>query len=61
MSYDKDALHRLYEAMMSLRNSLGWRSKKKLDTALMEWQHEDRLFYSRLKEAMLELYNIERI
>lgn len=61
MSFDKDALRRLYEAMMSLRDSLGWRSKMKLDTALKEWQQEDRLFYSRLKEAMLELYNIERI
>lgn len=60
MSFDRDSLIRLFNKMVSLREEMGWFSKKKLDKALKEWQHEDRIQYSILREVMVELDNMEK-
>jgi len=47
--------------MLKVKEKLRWGSKKKLEEALNDWQQEDRLLFSQLKEAMRSLTNIENI
>jgi len=61
MSFDRSQLINLYNRMLKVREKLRWGSKKRLEEALKEWQQEDRLIFSQLKEAMRSLTNIENI
>ncbi|UCD44721.1 MAG: hypothetical protein JSV27_11510 [Candidatus Bathyarchaeota archaeon] len=61
MSFNRDALVRLYNRMFDLKRELRWGAKRKLEDALKDWQKEDRLRYSELLETMRSLYNIEKI
>ena len=60
MSYDRDSLIKLFEKMLKVREKLVLQ-KGTLDSALKEWQKEDRLVYSRLREALRELDDVEII
>jgi hypothetical protein len=60
MSYDRDSLIKLFDKMLEVRKKL-FLQKGTLDSALKEWQKEDRLAYSRLREAFRELDDIEII
>jgi hypothetical protein len=61
MSFDRSQLISLFNRMLKVREKLRWGSKKRLEEALNEWQQEDRLIFSQLKEAMRSLTNIEII
>ena len=61
MSFNRDALIRLYNRMVDLKGDLRWGSKRKLEDALKDWHKEDKLRYSGLVEAMRSLYDIENI
>jgi len=61
MSFDRSQLINLFNRMLKVREKLRWGSKKRLEEALNEWQQEDRLIFSQLKEAMRSLTNIENI
>jgi hypothetical protein len=61
MSFNRDALIRLYNRMAELKDELRWGSKRKLEDALEDWQKQDKLYYSELLETMRDLYNIEKI
>ena len=61
MSFDRSQLIRLFDRMLKERERLRWGSKKRLEEALNDWQQEDRLLFSQLKEAMRPLTNIENI
>ena len=58
MSYDRDSLIKLFDKMLEVRNKL-FLQKGTLDSALKEWQKEDRLVYSRLREALRNLDDVE--
>ena len=60
MSYDRDSLIKLFDKMLEVREKL-FLQKGTLDSALKEWQKEDRLVYSRLKEAFRDLDDVEII
>jgi hypothetical protein len=45
--------------MLAVKDKLRWGSKKRLEEALNDWQKEDRLLFSQLKETMRSLTNIE--
>ncbi len=60
MSYDRDSLIKLFDKMLEVREKLVLQ-KGTLDSALKEWQKEDRLTYSMLREALRELDDIEII
>jgi uncharacterized protein YhfF len=60
MSYDRDSLIKLFDKMLEVREKLFFQ-KGTLDSALKEWQKEDRLTYSMLREALRELDDIEII
>jgi hypothetical protein len=45
--------------MITLRENLGWKPKKKLNDALKEWWRETKLGDSLLNEALDELYSME--
>jgi hypothetical protein len=47
--------------MLKVKERLRWGSKKRLEEALNDWQQEDRLLFSQLKEAMRFLSDIEKI
>ena len=61
MSFNRSQLIRLFNRMSKVKEKLRWGSKKRLEEALNEWQQEDRLLFSQLKEAMRPLTNIENI
>lgn len=61
MSFDRAALIRLYNSMLTVKGKLRWGSKKRLEEALKDWQQEDRLIFSQLREVMRPLINIEKI
>ena len=61
MSFDRNQLTRLFDRMLKVKERLRWGSKKRLKEALNDWQKEDRLFLSQLKEAMRPLTDIEKI
>jgi hypothetical protein len=61
MSFDRSQLIRLFNQMLKVKERLRWGSKKRLEEALNDWQQEDRLLFSQLKEAMRLLTNIENI
>ena len=61
MSFNRDALIRLYNRMVSVKEELRWGSKKKLEDALKDWQKEDKHLYSELFETMRNLYDLEKI
>jgi len=58
MSYDRDSLIKLFDKMLEVREKL-FLQRGTLDSALKEWQKEDRLTYSRLREAMRGLDDVE--
>ena len=58
MSYDRDSLIRLYEKMLEVKDKLIIQ-KGTLDSALKEWQKEDSYFYTKLREALRELPDVE--
>jgi hypothetical protein len=58
MTYDRDSLIKLFDKMLEVRNKL-FLQKGTLDSALKEWQKEDRLIYSRLREALRNLDDVE--
>lgn len=60
MSYDRDSLIKLFDKMLEVREKLILQ-KGTLDSALKEWQKEDRLVYSGLREALRELDDVENI
>ena len=59
LSFDRDSLVRLFNKIVALKDEVGFFSKRKLDRALKEWQKEDRLLYSLLREIMTNIDNIE--
>jgi len=59
LSYHKDSLQKLFAKMITLRENLGWKPKKKLDDALKEWWKKAKLEDSLLNEALNELYSME--
>jgi len=61
MSFDRSQLASLFNQMLKVKERLRWGSKKRLEEALNDWQQEDRLLFSQLKEAMRPLTNIENI
>ena len=61
LSFNRDALIRLYNRMVDLEGDLRWGSKRKLEDALKDWHKEDKFLYSGLADAMRPLYNIEKI
>jgi hypothetical protein len=61
MSFDRSQLIRLFNRMLRLKERLRWGSKKRLEEALDDWQKEDRLLFSQLKDAMRSLSDIEKI
>ena len=61
MSFDRNQLTRLFDRMLKVKERLRWGAKKKLEEALNDWQKEDRLFLSQLKDAMRPLTDIEKI
>ncbi len=61
MSFELSQLRSLFDRMLKVKDGLRWGSKKRLEEALNDWQKEDRLLFSQLKEAMRSLMNIENI
>jgi hypothetical protein len=61
MSFDRNQLIRLFNRMLKVKERLRWGSKKRLEEALNDWQQEDRLLFSQLKDAMRSLTDIEKI
>jgi hypothetical protein len=61
MTFDRSQLIRLFDQMLRVKEKLRWGSKKRLEEALNDWQNEDRLLFSQLREAMRPLTNIENI
>jgi hypothetical protein len=47
--------------MLSLKNGIGWISKRKIDETLREWKQEDSLQYSTLRDIMRNIDNVEKI
>ena len=60
MSYDRNSLIKLFDKMLEVREKL-FLQKVTFDSALKEWQKEDRLAYSMLREALRELDDVEII
>lgn len=58
MSYDRDSLIKLFDKMLEVREKL-FLQKGTLNSALKEWQKEDRLVYSGLREALRDLDDVE--
>ena len=58
MSYDRDSLIKLFDKMLEVREKLILQ-RGTLESALKEWQKEDRLIYSRLRDAMRILDDVE--
>ena len=61
MSFDRSQLISLFNRMLNVKDKLLWGSKKRHEGALNDWQYEDRLLFSQLKEVMRTLTNIENI
>ncbi len=60
-SYDRTSLIRLYERIETLKNGIGWVSKRKLNNILKEWKQEDSHYYSTLRDVMRKIENVEKI